>query len=56
MIVRKVAFLVKGCMGGVSRDNLRVHFLHHHIHDTILILEEGNCPHSHFPECDMFVP
>lgn len=36
--------------------NFRVHFVHHHMRDTILILEEGLRPHTRFPTCDMFVP
>ena len=38
--------LVEGCLGGASnRINLRVHFAHHHVRDTIVILEEGNRPY-----------
>ena len=29
------------------------YFLHRHIRDTLIILEEGNAPH---PRCDMLVP
>ena len=35
--------LVAGCLYGSSnRSNLRVHFAHPHVWDTIVILEEGN--------------
>ena len=45
----------RGLQGGaMSRDNLRVHFVHRHVRDTIVILEEGNCPHPLCPDCDMF--
>ena len=38
-------------MGGVSnRTNLRVHFAHHHVRDTITILEEVNRPNPPFPK------
>ena len=42
--------------GARSRYNLRTHFFHCHIWDTIVILEEGNRPHPWFPNCDIFVP
>ena len=33
------------CQGETTnRTNLRVHFVHHHVKDTIVILEEGNRP------------
>ena len=38
----------------ISRENIRVHFVHRHVRDTIVILEEGNCPHPLCPDCDMF--
>ena len=41
----RIRFLVKGCLGGASNwTNLQVHFLHRHVRDTIVILEEGNQP------------
>ena len=49
--------LVAGCLGGASsRTNLRIHFVHCHVRDAIVILEEGNRPYPRFPQCDMFVP
>ena len=41
--------------GGTNRTNLQVHFMHCHVRDTIVILEEGNRPYPCFPTCDMFV-
>ena len=40
----------------MNRNNLRIHFVHRHVWDTVVILEEGNRPHPHCPRCDMFVP
>ena len=33
-----------------------VHFLHRHVLDTVVILEEGNLPHPWCTRCDMLVP
>ena len=47
---------VEGCRGKAKRrTNLRIHFMHHHVQDTIVILEEVNYPHPHCLACDMFV-
>ena len=35
---------------------MRVLFLHRHVQDTVVILEEGNFPHPWCPRCDMLVP
>ena len=35
---------------------MRVHFLHWHVHDTVVILEEGNLPLPRCPQCDLRVP
>ena len=46
-----------GCKGrATTRTNLRINFLHCHVRYTIVILEEGNCPHPHCPACDMSIP
>ena len=42
--------------GGGSITNLWIHFLHRHLQDTIVIMEEVNCTHHRFPNCDMFAP
>ena len=35
---------------------MRVHFVHRHVQDTVVMLEEGNLPHPGFPRCDLQVP
>ena len=35
---------------------LRFHFVHHHVQDMIVVLEEGNHPIPILPKCDVFVP
>ena len=35
---------------------MRVHFLHQHVHNTVVMLEEGNSPHPRCARCDMQVP
>ena len=36
---------VDGCPGvSETRAAMRVHFVHRHVHDTVVILEEGNPP------------
>ena len=35
---------------------MRVHFLHRHVLDTVVILEEGNLPDPRCARCDMLVP
>ena len=38
-------FPVEGCPGvSETRAAMRVHFVHRHVHDTVVILEEGNLP------------
>ena len=50
-----------GCpVGGCERQetmctNLWIHFMHRHVCDMIVIMEEGNRPHPRCPDCDMFV-
>ena len=39
----------------MDRTNLRIQFVHRHIRDTLVILEEGNCNHPQCLYCDMFV-
>ena len=33
-----------------------VHFVHRHVQDTVVMLEEINLPHPRCPWCDMQVP
>ena len=40
----------------MDRTNLRIQFVHRHIRDTLVILEEGNHPHPRCLNCDVFVP
>ena len=39
----------------VTRTAKRVHFLHWHVLDTVVILEEGNLPHPRCTLCDILV-
>ena len=48
---------VEGCPGvSATRAAMRVHFVHRHVHDTMVILEEGNPPLPRCPRCDLQVP
>ena len=48
--------LVEGFPGrATTRTAIQVHFLHRHILDTVVSLEEGNLPHPRCPRCDMLV-
>ena len=54
-------FPVKGCsrraeMRTAMSTAMRVYFLHRHVRDTVVVLEEGNLPHPRCPRCDMLVP
>ena len=42
--------------GAKIRTNLRIHFRHRHVQDTIVIPKEGKRPHPCCPDCDIFVP
>ena len=35
---------------------MRVHFVHRHVQDTVVMLEEGNLPHPLCTRWDMQVP
>ena len=48
---------MEGCMGRVAtRTTMRVHFVHRHVLDTVVILEEGKLPHPQCARCNMQVP
>ena len=48
---------VEGCPGQAAMTTaMRVHFLHRHVRDTVIILEDGNLPHPRRPRFDMLVP
>ena len=50
-------FPVEGYPGRAAiRKAMRLHFLHRHVRDTVVILELGNLPHPQCPCCDMLVP
>ena len=40
----------------VTRTAMRMHFVHRHVLDTVVILEEGNFPRPRCARCDMQVP
>ena len=45
---------VAGCPGRVAtRTAMRVHFVHRHVLNTAVILEEGKSPHPRCARCDM---
>ena len=47
---------MEGCLGILAtRTAMRVHFVHRHVHDTVVMLEEGNLPLPRFPRCDLQV-
>ena len=47
---------VEGCPGvSATRAAMRVHFVHRYVHDTVVILEEGNLPLPRCPRCDLQV-
>ena len=48
--------LVDGCPGvSETRAAMRVHFVHRHVHNTVVILEEGNLPLPRCPQCNLQV-
>ena len=48
---------VEGCPGKlVMRTAMRVHFVHRHVLDTLVMLEELNFPHPWCARCVMQVP
>ena len=47
---------MEGCPGVLAtRAAMRVHFVHQNVHDTVVILEEGNLPLPQCPRCDLQV-
>ena len=48
---------VVGCPGRVAtRTAIRVHLVHWHVFDTVVILEEVNSPHPRCVGCNMLAP
>ena len=35
---------------------MQLHFLHCHVLDIVVILEEGNLPHPRYNQCNILVP
>ena len=47
---------VEGCPGvSATRAAMRVHFVHRHFHDTVVILEEVNLPLPRCPRGNLMV-
>ena len=56
MALTRLKYPVEGFQGGATRQTkLWVHFVHHHVRDVVIILEEGNQPYLRCPKCDMFL-
>ena len=48
---------MEGCPGALAtRTAMRVHFVHRHVQDIVVMLEEGKLPHPRCPRCDLQVP
>ena len=48
---------VEGCPGQLAtRTAMRVHFLHRHALNTVVIMDEVNLPHPRCARCNMLVP
>ena len=48
---------VEGCPWVLETQTaMRVHFMHRHVQDTVVMLEEGNFPHPRCARCYMQVP
>ena len=47
---------VERCPGVLATQAaMRVHFVHLHVHDTVVMLEEGNLPLPQCPRCELQV-
>ena len=47
---------VEVCLGFLTTSTaMRVHFVHQHVQDTVVMLEEGNLPLPQFFRCDLQV-
>ena len=54
---RSISCQVEDCEGReMMRNNLGIHFVHRHMRDTVVIMEEGKSPHLRFLAYDWFVP
>ena len=53
---RSIRCPVEVCEGQeTTRTNLWIHFVHRHVRDTIVMMEEGDRPHPRCLVCDMFI-
>ena len=47
----------KGCrVQAAIRTVIQVNYFHRHVQDTVIIMEEGNLPHTRCPRCNILVP
>ena len=47
---------MEGCPGALATSTaMRVHFVHRYVHDTVVMLEEGNPPLPRCPCCNLQV-
>ena len=45
---------VEGCLGVLATQAaMWVHFVHRHVHNTVVILDESNLPLPRCPRCDL---
>ena len=48
---------IESCQGrAATQTAMQVHFLHRHIRNTMIIMEEGNLPQPRRPWCNILVP
>ena len=48
---------VEGCQGRAGkRTAMKMHLCRRHVRDIVIILEEGNLPHTRCSQCDILVP
>ena len=52
-----VGFPVESCGGQATMcTNLWIHFVRHHVRNTIVMMEEGNRTHPRFSDSGIFLP
>ena len=48
---------MEGCTGSSTiRTNLQLHYMHRHMEDIVVVINEGTVTHSRYEQCDMFIP
>ena len=51
-----VDFPLEGCpRKAINCPNLQMNFMHHHMEDNIVILNEGTRSHTRYDQCDMLI-